>query len=168
MDAIIINTTIKQEDTVWVSPMGTPLTDVLHIQQGKYYVDANTIVSYDGMTLYAISMSLLQPKNIVNTKILGVDGHVKQYISHDDWAITIIGSLIGQDGVYPTQAVQELLAINEAKVAVQVYSRQLGLAGISHIVIDELELIPRVGYTNVQDFKIQARSDTPYVLTITE
>lgn len=158
---------LEADEAVYTSPIGTPLSDVITLHAGLYYVSENEQVSYEEIVLYAATMTLRQPKNIVTTAIQGGGGTVKQFISDDDKHITIVGQLIGEyANKYPLEQVQTLQEICAAQASVAASSRMLSIAGVDRIVIKDCSFEPKIGYPNVQVFTIEALSDEPFELIL--
>jgi len=108
-----------------------------------------------------------RPKNIVKTPMQGKDGTVKEYISMDDWQITIQGFIIDYDVMaYPIDRVSELnewFAINKELTVVSDWMTRLG---IFNVVVESLDLPPMPGVANAQAFELVLLSDEPVELEL--
>ncbi|MBB6131328.1 DUF6046 domain-containing protein [Mucilaginibacter lappiensis] len=106
-------------------------------------------------------------RNVVKTPMQGKDGTVKEYISDDDYAITIRGFLINYDSwEYPEQQLQELMQVINAKVAIGITSQVFNLLDIHNIVIERWSFPAVEAYQNMQPFELECTSDQPVELEI--
>jgi hypothetical protein len=106
-------------------------------------------------------------RNIIKTPMQGKDGTVKEYISDDDYLITIRGFLINYDSPgYPEQQLQELMQVINAKVAIGITSQVFNLLDIHNIVIERWSFPAVEGYENMQPFELECTSDQPVELEI--
>lgn len=88
----------------------------------------------------------------------GGQGTVKECWSRDDCEVTISGLLIGADGRYPAEEVQQLLALLGERQAVEVEHELLLALGITALAVERLDLPHTKGLAN-QQFEIKAYSD---------
>lgn len=106
-------------------------------------------------------------KSIVTTPIKGRNGTVKEYISIDDYQITIRGVLINyENDNYPELMVQKLHAVFKADMEMQVTSALLNLLDIHYLVIKDIKFPEVEGYRNMQPYVLQCLSDMPLELVI--
>lgn len=169
-DAIYISIEgLEGDEPLYLSPIGTPIKDVVRIQAGRYQISENEYIEFEGIDLYAVLLTLAQPKRIVKTYITGRDSSIKQFISLDDVQINCSGVILnGRDRKYPIELVQKLIAIAQARTPLGVSSRLISLMGVTHMVIEEITLEPREGYEGVQYFKFTAVSDDPVEVDLIE
>lgn len=156
------------DESVYVSPIGTPIQDIIKIEAGTYYITKDRQIDFEGITLYAAMITVNCPKNIVNTKVAGKDGTIKQYISKDDYVISITGILMSHSEKYPIDQVEILAEIIKAECAITVSSRVLSAFDITEMVIEDASFEPKEGYNNIQEFKIYGRSDEYFELVLKE
>lgn len=121
--------------------------------------DFNLVVD---MVLIDVSMS----KNIVKTSIQGLNGTVKEYIADGDYVINIKGCLFGEDNQYPEDEVRDLLEILQKPASIEVQSNFLEYFDINTIVVENYKLEAKQGNGNVQFFEINAVSDMPKELIL--
>jgi hypothetical protein len=123
-----------------------------------YEIKYNTV-------LFDVSMD----KNVIATKLQGHDGTVKEYISDDDYMVTIKGVINGTNGFFPIQAAKQLIKVCKYKGALAINSSYLNeIFGIYNLVI--------IGYNVPQieagqskfPFTITCLSDSPIELTISK
>jgi len=106
-------------------------------------------------------------KNIVTTPIQGRNGSVKEYISIDDYQVTIRGILINYDNDdYPEELVYNLHQVFKVEAELQVLSPVLNLLDIHNLVIKDIKFPEVEGYSNIQPFVLQCLSDEPLELVI--
>lgn len=120
------------------------------------------------MNIETVIMTVDQPIRIVKTEIQGRDGTVKEYIGKDDYKITINIQLTGKNGVYPREEVKRLKDWLDAPVAKGIVSWWLDNLGISDICIESYSIPQVQGGYSYQMFSINAISDLPVELKITQ
>lgn len=111
-----------------------------------------------------------QPKQIVRTPIQGrKGGRIKEYIGEDDFDITIRGVICGDNGVYPLEAVKNLVRFCRYDQSLGIISQYLNeVWDISEIVIYDYRFEMPEGSQSYQKFEIQAWSDKPVEILIKE
>lgn len=133
--------------------------------------DAITLDSGGAVThLYPIDtvlFSVRQTKNIVRTNINGRDGTIKEYVGMGDYEINIKGVIAGARGVYPVDAVDNLMEFLTYNQSIKVYSKYLNERfNIDEIVINDFDLKQDEGKYSQQSFEINAYSDYPVEILI--
>lgn len=160
-----------KDESIGTSSLGTPIYTDLTLKGGFSYTDnlsGKTIEIKDDIHLETVLMTIDIPYRVVKTEIQGRNGTVKEYIGASDAQITINGIITGTNGVYPRVAVNALKAWLDAPVAKSVTSWWLQNLGIS-MIVNEGATIPQVeGGYSYQMFTINAVSDAPVELRITQ
>jgi hypothetical protein len=159
--------TIPSPETYIVSSLGTPILEQIVLKavgQDEYVLP--------GWPLYDVQSQ----KNIVKTLIpkspKDKDKHrygtVKEFISNDDYYITIRGMIINErDQSYPERELQEFLKTIKVLAPLNIQSAILNQCfDIHSIVIERYELPTMEGYPNVQPFVLNCLSDEPIILEI--
>jgi len=136
-----------------------------------FYLGGNVFSNLDiagfNIKFPLVLFNVSQTRNIVTTKIQGRDGSIKEYISDGDYDITIKGTIPGVNGVFPMQAVNQLISICEAKLALHINSFYLNtIFGIYDIVISSYAMDQEAGKTSEFPFTITAISDSPIQLKL--
>lgn len=126
-------------------------------QQGGFYMNLETVL-----------MVVHQPINIVKTEIQGRNGTVKEYIGAADSEVQITGMITGRNGVYPRDEVARLKKWLDAPVAKGIVSWWLDNLGISNLVVADYDFPQTQGGYSYQIFQINAISDAPVELKITQ
>jgi hypothetical protein len=162
-----INQADDRDASLYKSALGTPVIIDLSFKSVSY-TDflSNKIIQTDDITLQTVLCTISRPTSIVKTQIQGKAGSVKEYISKDDYAITINGIIPGQNGQYPQSEVISLHEMLEAPVAIPVVSRFLNAIGIFNIVVEDYAMPQTAGGISKQEFTINAVSDEPLELQI--
>lgn len=163
-----INQTDNSDPVLYKSALGTPVVvDVTF--KSVSYTDflAKKVITTDEIRLQTVLCTVSRPTSIVKTQIQGNPGTVKEYISKDDYAITINGIITGSNGQYPMSDVISLQGMMEAPVAIPIVSRFLNALGIYNIVIEDYSMPQTAGGISKQEFTINAVSDDPLQLQIT-
>jgi hypothetical protein len=139
---------------------------------GTLIYESLELYNQDGSLLYRFPDAVLieatdNSKNIVKTPIQGRDGTVKEYIGMDDWRIKIMGVLINSTSKdYPEDLVSELSRVYERKESLKVEGSNLCTMGIHQLVFTNISFPRKHGYPSLQPFIIEALSDEPIELEI--
>jgi hypothetical protein len=120
------------------------------------------------ITFQAILISVSFPRNIVKTEIQGRNGTVKEYIGEGDAQISFRGVITGKNGHYPRDEVNALKMLIKAPVSIPVVSDYLNNLDIYNIVFDGRSLEQEEGGYSYQAFSLNAMSDYPVELHITQ
>lgn len=108
-------------------------------------------------------ISVKQSKSIIKTKVHGRKGTVKEYITLDDYDITIegiISSVRGAFTIYPIDQVQDLVKLCEAPISIQITSSYLNdLFDINYLVIEDYDISQEIGGMGQQKFTMSCVSD---------
>ncbi|MGN7818779.1 DUF6046 domain-containing protein [Chitinophaga sp. 22536] len=162
-----IDQTSYQDKALYQSTLGTPVLTDLTLEGVTYTGSNGQTVTVPSVKLVTVLMAVSLPKNIVSTAIQGRDGTVKEYIGKGDYQITINGILTGQNGHYPVDEVIALKRLIDAPVPIRVTSSYLQHLDIYNIVVADFNTAQEPGGYSQQIFTINAISDTPIELLIT-
>ena len=154
------------DEPVAVSMLGTPVYSNLDIQGGTYTDNDGNTINYPSVTLDAVLFVVTQSKNIVITNVQGRNGSIKEYISDDDYNITITGIIAGGNNVYPKNEVLALKKVLDSPVAINVNSWFLNQFGVHSFVVKDYNFNQEAGRNSQQSFSISAISDLPVILQI--
>jgi len=154
------------DEPVAVSMLGTPVYSNLDLQGGTYTDNDGNTINYPSITLDAVLFVVTQSKNIVITNIQGRNGSIKEYISDDDYNITITGIIAGGNNVYPKNEVLALKKVLDSPVAINVNSWFLNQFGVHSFVVKDYNFNQEAGRNSQQSFSISAISDVPVILQI--
>jgi hypothetical protein len=165
-----INAPTAQEDEPrgYSRYFGTPLYDYVSIIGGEYTdLDGNRI-SYAGgigneFHIENVILEVRRNKKIVHNKLTGRDGSLKEFISGEDYLVTVNGLLAGEGNKFPYEEVAELVNILNADTALEVESEYLGLFLDEDydLVVQDYRMPQRRGFRNLQPFTINLVSDRP-------
>lgn len=164
------------------SILGTPLYGTFFIEQPNYneflydetdktyteksivLPDNKTIGNKRGVYIEGAIVEISQPRNVVLTKIAGMDGSVKEYINNGDYSITIKGYFAGETPeTYPQADVTALNLYLKAPVALKVTNVFLNsYFGVTDVVVTNFSFFQEEGVRNIQYFQIECLSDTPF------
>jgi hypothetical protein len=161
-----IDQTTYQDKALYQSILGTPVLTDLTLESVSYDVSSTQRVTVPAVKLVTVLMAVSLPKNIVATAIQGRDGTVKEYIGKGDYQITINGIITGPNGHYPVDEVIALKRMVDAPVPIRVTSSYLQHLDIYNIVITDFNTAQEPGGYSQQIFTINAISDTPTELLI--
>ena len=156
---------------VGTSALGTPIYSDLTLKYIDPYTDflGNVIQpNATDISLETVIITLDQPIRIIKTEIQGRDGTVKEYIGKDDAKIKINAVITGSNGRYPTEKVAAIKAWLDAPVSKSITAWWLDNLGISNIVIEAYSIPQVEGGISYQMFSIDAISDNPVELKITQ
>jgi hypothetical protein len=162
-----IDQTDQRDEVIYNSSLGTPVVTNL-IFDSVTYTDFNTNkkISTQLMQFDTVLCTVSRPTIIVKTQINQRAGTVKEYITKDDFVVTINGIITGGNGQRPTEEINELTAILESPVAIPVSSKFLNDFGIYNIVVTDYSMPQTAGGWSKQEFTINAISDLPLELQI--
>ena len=124
--------------------------------------------------------AVTKARNVVVTPILNENGSVKQIVGQQDYMITINGFLIGNHNqpqnlpitsqenfeteyAKPTEQIEELRAILETNVSLNIQSAFLDQFNIENIVVQSFSFSQDFETKNIQEFSIKAISDDPKI-----
>lgn len=140
------------------SQLGTPIIDVVKILSGTIPA---TNEAYNEFVLKYCQVSLQKSKDIVETKVQGAKGTVKEYISEGDWNITIQGFLLTDINVvdFPETETRELSQLLALPATLEVESRVLNTHEIHNLVIYDYNFPTFGERLGIQPYEIRAKSD---------
>jgi hypothetical protein len=162
-----INQLDNRDPELYKSALGTPVViDLLF--QSVTYTDfiRNRKVTTDELRLQTVLCTVSRASIIIKTQIQGRSGTVKEYISKDDYSISINGIIVGENGQYPEAEALALQRIAEAPVPIPIVSRFLNALEIYNVVVEDYSMPQTAGGISKQDFTIMAISDEPLELQI--
>jgi hypothetical protein len=170
---IVTKTAPTPDSGFKTSALGTPVVSNLSIKAGNYTDIYGSVIYYpdvfannnnQNFDVDTVLFNINQSRNIIKTPIQGLDGTVKEYISDGDYIINIKGVIQGANGVYPTQDVENLISICQAKCALTIFSDYLQILGITNIVIENYSLPQEMGSQSQQVFELNCLSDVNYLI----
>lgn len=114
-----------------------------------------------------VLFTVSQQKNIIRTQIQGRDGTIKEYVGKGDYEINIKGVITGKNGVYPKDAVDNLIEFLNYNQSIGIISSFLNeRLNIDEIVILKYDLPQDEGGQSFQKFEIDAVSEFPVEILI--
>ncbi|MFX1704600.1 DUF6046 domain-containing protein [Chitinophaga sp. CC14] len=161
-----IDQTTYQDAALYQSSLGTPVLTDLTFESVAYDLNSTQRIIVPSVKLTTVLLAVSLPKNIVATAIQGRDGTVKEYIGKGDYQISINGIITGQNGHYPADDVIALKRMVDAPVPIRVTSTYLQHLDIYDVVIVDFNTAQEPGGYSQQIFTINAISDTPVELQI--
>ena len=144
--------------------LGTPIMSDITFGDGDFgtYFDINgNEITYEGLVIELVLLTVNQRKNIVKTQIQGLKGTIKEYISDDDYTIELKGIISDVNNAYPESLIQRIINICEIPSEIPVKSSYLNLFGIYNVVIESYNFPQSEGFRNQQEFTISMTSDSP-------
>lgn len=163
----VIDQSDFRDKSLYKSALGTPVVIDLLFKSVTYTdFNKNRQVTTDEVRLQTVLCTVSRPSIIVKTQIQGRSGTVKEYISKDDYVITINGIISGKNGQYPETEALALQRIADAPVAIPVVSRFLNALEIFNIVVEDYSMPQTAGGISKQEFTINSISDDPLELQI--
>jgi hypothetical protein len=138
--------TIARQSTAPAHYLGTPI--FMPVNLGGYQLPFEPLVEIAG------------GKSIVRTPLTGWNGTVKENMGLDDYAITIRGIVLNEDGDdYPEAEVLQLRNLFERKESLDIICPLLGLFNISRMAIENLRLPAEEGTLHYQPYELTGYSD---------
>jgi len=145
------------------SLFGTPIFDIVTIQQFSYEDDNGKTVSVAELSLDLALIEVTKPKNIVKTMIAGRNGTVKEYMGDGDYQITIRGVLTSDLAFSaPQDLIRHFNDVTKSPIELKVESNFLSYLDIYTIVIEDSKITQREGARNIVDYELQCVSETPF------
>lgn len=121
------------------------------------------LVDATDLTLITALISINKTKNIVLTKIQGRNGTVKEYVSDDDYQISIKGVIVGKySNKRPIEEIKKLENYCNFNGEIDIVCSFLNDLGVNTVVITGHSKAQREGTRNVIDFEIQCLQETPF------
>ncbi|WP_299460568.1 DUF6046 domain-containing protein [uncultured Microscilla sp.] len=149
----------SNSEALRIRTLGTPVFDQIDVES----VGSGLTYSFKYDPLVDINYT----KVITETKTSSGRA-VVEYAGISPANISIRGVLWGQDGVYPSKELEELLALFREESVLNVSSKLFSLHQITSIYIKSLATPSLEGFEDTQPFTIQARGIESVSLTITE
>lgn len=144
------------------SLLGHAIFDVLQFSDQN----GNTVIELTDAPIISVSL----PRNIVKTQIQGQDGTIKEFISNDDYHISVSGILAPDslnDNRLPLDKMEALGQFLKAKVTYGVSSLILVRFGITNVIVDSVgEIKPVDGFDNLIQYSFNLLSDDAPELAI--
>ena len=133
------------------------------------YSDVKLSAGDNEIILINVVQTVELKNTIISTPVQGLSGTVKEYISAQDYLVTMSGSIIGNDpNTFPTANFQKLIRIIETADWIEVVSEYLKLFNIHYLVMDHYRCVQTPGFQHKQDFEIVFLSDKDVELVINE
>ncbi len=158
-------TAVESQDTIQFSVFGTPMCFPLEIklksESDWWLLPVEPVITLGG------SNDLIRRKVAKTSSGLNARrGTIKERWAQDDYSISIDGILTRFDQwSYPTEDVQRLRAIVEARQPIDVKCQLLEIFGIGRIVVDKYDFPFTKGEEN-QAYRLSAFSDDDWDLLI--
>ena len=169
------------EESRWFA--GVKVLDSLIMSFPTFTTDQGRTYPKQAIEIQNMMMYIQQKKNIQRTRIAGSDGRVKQYISLDDYDITVKGKLVGHDSFKlddeytvvgggwtpnerPDAVIHAFCEFMEAPTAFNVSCDFLKFNGIRTCVVEGFKLTPEVGRLDNQAFQFKMLSDAKFEIII--
>lgn len=138
------------------------------LQGGKYFMQLK--LSYKGETFILPNEPLVSiglTKTIVKTATVGTKrkGTVKEYVTTEDYTVSITGVCFDKDNLelYPANQVALLNNLMEINDALEVETNPfLELFGIRKLVFEDIKFAEMAGNSGVQSYQISAISDADF------
>lgn len=150
------------DDPIGTSALGTPVFDNVVLQDAR----VNPEIS---LKIDTVLIDATLPKRIKKTVVQGRPGTVKEYITLDDWQLSIKGMLVsGVQDKFPIEDLQKLKALCLLEKEIPIVSGYLQELGVFDIVIENAKFPQREGFRSMQLFELICTSDTPIELQLNE
>lgn len=145
--------------TDYSGQLGTPVADIITIADN---LETPTYLLKCDCAIIDVSVANI----IKETQVQGRNGRVIEYISSDNYDVTIRGGVFsGEKDTYPENEIRILDGLR-FMAQVEVTSAYLDLLGIRSLVIKKLHLPQRAGRMSAQAFELSCISETPYELEV--
>lgn len=152
----ILETEVKMGDSL----LGQPLFDMLIF--GEYNKDAEYQVSKELVLSDSPIVTVARKRTLVSTAIAGrkSGGTVKEFVSNDDYEITVNGILADKEDKMPWEGLRALNKFLGSDKCYKAYSRLFEALGINYVVVSGVkEIKPMEGYANLIQYSFTMLSD---------
>ncbi len=162
-----INTDRFESEHEYTSKLGVPVWDIIFLDEKVIEGTGENFQGYEFPAEMVLEVS--RAKKVVEEDVAGKDGMTEELVALGDWEIQMSGVIINYGSLdYPEAEVSELQEICSLRDSLLgVTSKYLNNLGINYISIRDLKLPQLPGYSNVQPFKISAKSRNPFILNPT-
>lgn len=153
---------LKQGDLI------PPITDIGYWQD-RYVLTEIMLENSDGLLFLNDAVIYLdRAKEIVTTKLPGLAGTVKEFITQSDYNIKIsVGIVAVENGQivdkYPSEGIKELRKFLDTTAELKITGNYIDLFGINKIVITKYSIIQNTA-SNRQEIEIEAVSDEDFTI----
>ena len=147
---------------------GTPIRRQDATTGRWYFMPVSVKCSLGNIELPCAAISISGEKRIVQTALTGRRGTVNELVNVDSYKVSITAALIGEDGNYPEQNVQQMREMWELNEAVMLISAltDLVVGRDDKFVFDKIEFPTMGGTEHVQIVKFTAHTDAAVELII--
>jgi purine-nucleoside phosphorylase len=149
-----------------VSALGTIIAMPIYFPAGNYDVrEANGNTEFIGYPSYTLPhtaiLEISQPKKIIRTDIIGVDGSIAEYINRGDIRINVKGIIVNNDNQadVPYLEIQSFNEFVNLTASLPVECELLNLLGVNNVVVEDSELIQIEGVSHAVAFTLVLVSD---------
>ena len=144
------------------SILGTPVYDNLVIEGGSWQDLNGNVISYEGLRIDTVLVTVTQSKNVVQTEIQGRNGTINELVSLGNYLIEINGALSDNTAVksnYPDAQMRTFSDIVKAEANITMTSNLLNYFEIDKVIITDFETPQTEGLRNLQLFSMTCISD---------
>lgn len=151
------------------SLFGTPIYDIVTFEAISYTDENGSEINLAKFDLEVAIVEVNKPRNIVKTQVMGKNGTVKEYMSDDDYQITIYGSFTNKYAYRsPEELIRNFNNFTKVPLELKIVSNFLSYFDIFTIVIENSKIQQREGSRNIVDYELHCSSDTPFEIQSAE
>ena len=148
---------IRNTIPIGVSPLGTPVYDNITL----IYNDA--LGNRNILQLQSVQFSVTQEQTIVENAVSGRNGTIKEYVSENDYNVSINAFVNELFNVFPFDQLRAWRKIKEAGESIQVINKTLNnVYEIDTFVVTRFQDTPTVASLNQHQLSIELKSDFPF------
>lgn len=155
--------TIQTNRELYKSTLGTSVYSDLNIT-GDSYTDENGSHSFTDINQPEAIFKVSRKKKIIWTSINGLNSDIPEYMGAENYRIEVEMEINGDNLLYPTQIVQNIITMLGSNQVLTVNSWYLNMFGITNIVIDDEEEPQVRGNLNNQKISFTAMAVIPVIL----
>lgn len=147
------------------SSLGTPVYTDLYIS-GASYTDENGTYSFTTIREPSALMKVSRKKNIIWTKINGLNSEIPEYIGAENFEIDVELKINGSNLLYPQAKVQNILTMLNSNQVLSIHSWYLNQFPnpITTVVICDEDEPQVMGDLNNQVIKFKMKAVKPLIL----
>jgi hypothetical protein len=142
--------------SLYKSPIGTPVYSDLNIAAGSYMVNGNT-VNYNSIQKPDALFVVRKRKRIIATSINGANGDIIEYTGEDSAEISCTVKFYGSNLSYPLNDMDNFYLMLESNQPIQINSWYLNQLQIHYAMITDYEIPQQTGNIGDQQIKFNMR-----------
>ncbi|MGB1217370.1 MAG: DUF6046 domain-containing protein, partial [Saprospiraceae bacterium] len=148
------------------SYMNSPIVAPMKFIGGRYKENRSdtAFIAYEDFDMPPVTLvEFSRRKNIIQTRVAGRDGTVKEYIGMDDYQVTFRGMMVNrEENLPPELQIRQFAALTEVPDKIDIEGDFFEYLGIFSLVVESWTLPQLEGHPAVQPFTLTCIQDKPF------